>query len=228
MRDSDHERYRLHARLPVHKRRVERATQIVREALELCEAPYIAFSCGKDSAAMMHIVRQVRQDIPARILLWEGESDHIGDFHRVIADWRAMGQQIDVLTLSRESLKAGAGRWGALEATAPCDSVFVGIRRDESRTRRLSICHRGEIYRRVDGIVRVAPVAGLSTEDVAAIIGANRLPCLSIYHEHGFDERTTTRVPRGEVREEFLYNLRERDPGAWSKIIQRFPELARY
>jgi phosphoadenosine phosphosulfate reductase len=38
---------------------------IVEEALGKCRSPYVAFSGGKDSTAMLHLVRSVNPDIPA-------------------------------------------------------------------------------------------------------------------------------------------------------------------
>ena len=36
------------------------AKKIIKEALQKCKNPYVAFSGGKDSTAMLHLVRSVK------------------------------------------------------------------------------------------------------------------------------------------------------------------------
>jgi 3'-phosphoadenosine 5'-phosphosulfate sulfotransferase (PAPS reductase)/FAD synthetase len=51
------------AEMDVHKTKVEEARQIIAKALATHQKPYVAFSGGKDSTCMLHLVLQQKPDI---------------------------------------------------------------------------------------------------------------------------------------------------------------------
>lgn len=55
----------LHGRLRMHKRRVHRARRIIEQALVEMQSPSVAFSGGKDSTVVLHLVRSIAPDTPA-------------------------------------------------------------------------------------------------------------------------------------------------------------------
>ena len=55
----------LHSRKPHFHRNVEKARARITEFLEITDAPYIAFSGGKDSHCCLELVREQRQETPA-------------------------------------------------------------------------------------------------------------------------------------------------------------------
>ena len=215
------ERARLWGRHPTHLRRLERARAAVRRALAEHPTAYVAWSAGKDSGAVLQLAREVRPDIEARILTWP-ETRLLGDYDRVIADWRARGATIVEVGLTRSSVdERVAGRWSALQGDSA--AYLCGLRRDESRTRRIALSMFGDrdgVYRTAGGIVRAAPIQHWTTLDVAAFVQAHAVPVLSVYTDtaEGFDRRTSTRVPRPSVRDAMLADLRERNPAAYAAL----------
>jgi predicted phosphoadenosine phosphosulfate sulfurtransferase len=220
---SEREAALLWARHPTHRRRVAEAEAVVAAALARCARPYVAFSGGKDSAALLWLARRAAPAIPARILLWP-ESHLLGDYDAVLAAWAARGPAVEPLRLTRASLAERAPeRWGRLHAAGGHDAVLVGLRMDESRVRRISLARWGAIHQPAAGPLRVAPLMRWTTLDVAAAIEAHDLPCLSVYREEGYASRTSTRIPREAVRDRALADLRARDPAAWAALRQVYP-----
>lgn len=217
----------LYARLPVHRRHVEHAHSIIRQTLDVCERPFVACSFGKDSAALLHLVRTYRPDIEARFIRWP-ETELLADFDRVIGEWRALGANVVILDLTRSTLDERApGRWDALRNLSPTDGQFVGLRADESRARQITLNAHGHLYRTAAGYWRSCPLARWNTLDVAAYVTLHKLPTLSAYERHGFEARTTSRIPRAQhsIREEALARLREDDPAAYQQLRAMYPEI---
>lgn len=213
----------LHSRLRAFAAKVEGARAIILDGLSACESPTISCSFGKDSAAMMHMVHEIDPTIPAYFLAWEGETEHLGDFERVRADWRARGVDVHVVTRERQSLDEQAtDRW---EAITPGDGYFVGLRADESPHRRRTLRMLGPVYQMASGLVRICPLAKWTDLDVAAYIAAHDLPVLSQYDRDGFEIRTVARVPRESVRPRMMRKLRQTDPTAYNALCARYPEL---
>lgn len=228
MTTPERERYRLHARLPVFHRRLEAAHNIIREGLATCERPFVACSFGKDSAVMLDLVRQHRPDIEARFLRWP-ETDLLGDYPAVIDAWREMGANIQVLDLTRARLdEAVPDRWQQLNALAPADGSFIGLRAQESRVRQIRLGRDGPVaYVQATRMWRICPLARWRTEDVAAYTVSRNLPTLEAYHRKGFEARTSSRVPRNQhsIRQEALFDLRQSNPAAWAQLAQLYPEV---
>lgn len=219
---------RAYARMPSHAKRVDEARRCVEVALEKCAQPYVAFSCGKDSAAMLHMVQQFVPGIEARFIRWT-ESELLDDFERVIREWQARGINLTILDLHRDSIfERGGDRWQQLQELSPCDGYFIGLRAEESRARRMTLKAHGDIYRMANGLLRISPLAWWKTEDVAAYTVTHDLPTLNAYVTDGFDQRTSARVPREEVRSESLTALRIRDPQRWNLLCAKYPEVATY
>ncbi|TCO70255.1 phosphoadenosine phosphosulfate reductase family protein [Rhodovulum euryhalinum] len=215
----------LNARLASHRRKVEKAEAVVKEAISIGKNPYVAFSCGKDSAAMLHLVLKHAPDTVARIILWD-ESKFIGDFDEVIDAWRARGARIEVLRLSRTSLlDKVSDRWEQLQSQDNHDMFFVGLRASESMARKNTLRRHGQLYLAASGLWRVCPLAWMTDMDIASIVETNDLPVLRVYKDHGYSERTATRVPREQVRGEFLSAIQERDPVRYLAFKRAFPEL---
>lgn len=217
----------LWARHPTHLRRVEHSRAILREALGAHPGLYVAWSAGKDSAVCLELAREVRADIAARILTWP-ETRLLGDYDRVIAAWRERGAHIEEVQLNRSRLSDSvANRWWTLHAEAP--GYICGLRADESRVRRITLAKHGQVHLQTSGLrplLRVSPIAWWQTIDVAAFVVARDLPVLSVYSEtpEGFDRRTSSRVPRESVRDDFFTDLQERDPAAMQALHALYPD----
>lgn len=217
----------LNAKTNQYQRKVEAAKAIIDKALSMGRF-YVAWSCGKDSSAMLHLARSVKCDIEARFIRWT-ESQMLDDFERVVSWWQSQGLNLTILDLHRESLDDKVkSRWSILEALSLVDGYFIGFRAGESRGRKMTLAKDGTIYRRNDGMIRVCPLAWWSTIDVASYTLQNGIPILDAYAKDGFDQRTSARVPRESVRHMALADLRNRDIGRFNQLCAAYPEARSY
>lgn len=193
-------------------------------AKERTTQPYVAFSCGKDSAVAAHLARLVWPGAPLRLLCWD-ETALLGDFADVCSAWVERGARVEAITLHRRALDEKIhNRWQAL--TQGADGFVAGLRADESRGRRMSLATHGPLYQAASGLWRVCPVAWFTTVDIAAYILEHDLPILDSYTHDGIMSRTSARVPREEVRDLAIGSLRRRDPAAFNALCAIYPELA--
>lgn len=208
--------------------------------MQSSQRPYVSCSFGKDSAVLLHLCLIQQPDIPVRFLRWEGETDCLGDYDRVVAEWQsrhpALARSLHQVELSRQSMEERtAERWEALRQglepdTALLDTVFLGLRAEESKGRRMTLRSLGPDAILKDGLRRVCPLAWWRTDDIAACTALNQLPLLDAYAQEGFETRTTSRVPRAAhgIRGESLARLRQRDPNGYNQLLARFPELGEW
>lgn len=217
--------YRARSLTAAYSRRIDEALAIIDRALDLCEAPYVACSFGKDSAVLLDLVRRRVPDIEARFIRWP-ETEYLGNYDEVIQAWRDRGANIVILDLQRASLdEKVSGRWKMLREMTPTDGVFIGLRAEESVARRTTLMVHGTLFQSKDGYRRISPLAWWRTIDVAAYITEHDLPTLDTYRQRGFSERTASRIPRAEVRGERLRQIRADDPQAWLGLVQIYPEV---
>lgn len=237
--------YLAHAKLPVHERRLERAREIISEGLARCENPYVAFSAGKDSAAMLWLVLEQNPAVSVRILS-SGETRILHrNFDDVLSWWRERFPEMDMreILIDRvfseewkdadwyESRKAGnQDIQQTMSNSGDFDGAFIGMRRDESPRRKKSLGKYGAIHtyaRPVNGrpMTRICPLADWKTEDVGAACVLYELPLLAAYGG-GLENRTTLRLTGTSFRSNTLENLREEDFEAYIALMERFPELS--
>jgi len=239
--------YLAHAMLPIYKRRIEQAREWTREALELCQNPYVAFSGGKDSAVMLHIVATERPGVDAQILMG-GETRLLHpDIDDVLKWWKSNTSVnlIEVLVDTvfadgwedatfEESYSQFYDGWNKYLHDKGHDGVFIGLRKSEAGNRRRLFRRFGAIHRysenRKDaraGIVLACPLSNLTTADVWAYLIRHDIPTFDAYVDG--DERTKTRLG-WRAMNEFgqLADLRTRNPRGFNEIVARFPELRRF
>lgn len=199
--------------MPTFQRRRDEALEWIRRGLD-GRRMFVALSCGKDSAALLSLVRDVDPSIDSRILLWP-ESEALGNYADTIAAWRATGANVRELHLTRMSLDESVPeRWARLRDLAPCDGHFVGLRAQESRNRRIALARHGILhcYRsgHSAGHWRCAPLAWWSVDDIAAQLYLSEAPLLDTYYAEGLEARTSTRLPRSEARDDAIAMLQRR------------------
>lgn len=228
MRPEERERGRLRAKLGVFQRRLSSARAIIAEGLALAPDSYVAFSVGKDSGVVLDLVREQQPEVEARFLRWP-ETALIDDYDHVIAAWRSRGAHIRELSLTRDrSWEANPDKWRQLAALTPTAGLFLGLRKDESRVRAMSLGRYGPIHRLADGRWRFAPIWDWSTEDVLAWTVTRDLPLLDAYRRHGIETRTTSRIiarDQYSIRENMLRRLREDNPVAYAALRNIYPDL---
>lgn len=251
MRALERAGYLAHLTTAAYGRRLERAKETIREGLARCQAPYVAFSGGKDSCALLLLVLEQWPDAWARILtggetrLLLGNLDDVLDWFRaryprlrleeihvdhVFADgWREVGFW--------EQYETFRGEWRRYLLPGGADGVFTGLRAEESNARRIALGkrepgtrlalwrYRADSTNNVAGLLRICPLDRWTVEDVGALLAAHDAPLLAPYTGGGLEARTHGRLGRTSMRMGQLEELRSRDPAAYNRIVARFPEL---
>jgi len=179
-----------YAQMPEHRQAVREAEEIIACALASCRRPYVAFSGGKDSTCLLHLVLQQAPDV--MVLHW--------DFGRAFVPWpierevlrnaRLLGARH--LRVETSPLYARLGRRARgvlgrhlIGRLVPklkeegYDLAFVGLREEESLRRRRRI----RAGRSIGAIQECWPLASWRWLDVWAYIVSHRLPYLSIYDD---------------------------------------------
>jgi len=202
--------YATHAQLGSFRRRVADAEATLRHFLDICDAPYAAFSGGKDSSACLALLARIgRTDIPvltqADDLDWPEKRAHC---HRVVAglgfhDYTyaeapasALAQLAVMDGVTTARIREREVFWAVVRAFIGARTrtgVILGLRAAESRRRRFVRRRYGRCYRtRGDGLWRCLPVADWSGVDVFALLVAEGVPWFHLYdrdryqppHEH--------------------------------------------
>lgn len=185
--------YQIRARSPSFARKVERSLERMRKFREAADRPYIGWSGGKDSTAVMLLAAEAGYtDMPvltqADDLDWPEKRAHchalvtrlgFGDYEYRESQ-RSAAEQF-------EQAEAGQAITGTFSHVIrqyvrdrSRDGVMLGLRMDESRQRKMTILRRGYVNRADDGW-RCYPIADWSGEDVFALIVSRDAPYMSLY-----------------------------------------------
>lgn len=250
MRPSEKELYEVHSRSRRFRRKMLQADEIIRQSLDKTENPYVAFSLGKDSSAMLFMVARQAPDLTTRIIS-SGETRLLHrNFDEALSWWRKTFPRLDIQEINldrifseewedatwKEQRAASHGDLGREAAKGgndrgPFDCVFMGLRREESKARRWSL--KSPIHRYSDdrkdlnaGMLRACPLAYWTTMDVGALHVRGNIPMLESYEREGLAARTTLRLSKTTVENHnALGDLKRRDMQAYNVLLARFPEL---
>ncbi len=186
MRKRDRERFLAWSQTIWYRERVRRASDIVRRALGEHKSIYVAFSGGKDSTALLHLVMQISPDVSV-IHFDHGRNlvpaRHVREIRKIA---RACGcNTLRIIKRKQQVVdgeyvsKDGSAQWMyRLIARLGYEAVLLGVRRQESIARR----QRGAVYQML-GQVCVAPLFEWQARDVWAYIAEHNLPYLSHYDD---------------------------------------------
>lgn len=241
----------LHARLPAFKRRVDRAKEIIREGLAHSARPYVAFSGGKDSEVVLHLVIQQKPDVD---VIWLHQGAEFPDTEDIIIrlqkEWN-LNLHIEYVKPGLLELLEEYGAYG-LPARAKYrngdiaqrlifepidrlveekgfDGVFMGLRWQESMGR-AHVRYLRNVKK--DGLLHVNPILDWKKEDVWAYITSNKLPYNDIYNKTKFHHRDDIRVApwAGGTTKELgrFVELRYYYPELFNEFAWRFPNVKRY
>jgi phosphoadenosine phosphosulfate reductase len=179
-----------HATTDEYQAALRGAEALVRDAIGRCTRPYVAFSGGKDSTAMLHLVLQQRPE--CEVLHWDYGRYYIPrELHaELVTIPGRVGARALRLESSPEYERLGRTAQNVLgremiEKLLPAmaeegfDMSFVGLRKQESTKRRLRI----DAERMVGPIPECWPLRDWTWMDVWAYIVQHDLPYLSIYDE---------------------------------------------
>lgn len=244
----------IRARMPAHRRAVEGARNLIREALDQGLA-YLSVSGGKDSIALWGLAREVASDLPA----WHIDSGmESPETMAVLGQLPGLRIAHPALDIAEMAEKVGAwgytgpnrlpGEWHWSDAdwkriliedpsAALCREhgytvVLTGCRADESSGRGKRVGRWGAIHGRRDGIVHAWPLAHWTGLDSLAYCHTHGLPISDIYRGPGADppdQRRTGTILGGTYARHGRYaDLRRRHPVLWHQLCDRFPRLAEY
>lgn len=171
-----------------HQQALREANQVIAEALAQSRRPYVAYSGGKDSTVLTHLVLQQCPEI--MVLHWDyGRAFVPEQVHKEIL---AIARQLGVRNLRVETSPLYArlgrratnvlgrhyiGRLLPLLAEEGYDLAFVALRAEESVKRR----HRLAAQRSLGPIPECWPLASWRWLDVWAYLVTHQLPYLSLY-----------------------------------------------
>lgn len=169
--------------------RVREAEDVIREAFDRHLRPYVAFSGGKDSTVMAHMVLQHRPS--TTVLHWDYGAAYVPDpiHEEILGIARHMGARLRLETspLYEQQGRQAVGVLGKHMigwllpklAREGYDASFVGLRSAESGKRRRRI----NSGRSLSDIREYWPMASWSWLDVWAYIVSHGLPYLSVYDQ---------------------------------------------
>jgi len=184
------ETFQLWSQTDQHQRALQSTHETIERALQSATKPYIAFSGGKDSTVMTHLILQHKPDI--MVLHWDYGRAFIPEtIHReILHNARKLGARNLRIETSPLYAKLGRraqnvlgrhliGRLLPQLAREGYDLAFVGLRKQESpkRARRL------RANKPLSTIPECYPLADWDWRDVWAYIVTHNLPCLSLYDQ---------------------------------------------
>jgi phosphoadenosine phosphosulfate reductase len=230
---------RAYARLPAHRHRIDAALTLIDETLTDRKV-VVAFSGGKDSTVLLHLVRRVQ---PQALGLFIDSGAEYPDTYRMVEHYRVhtAHPQLDVITMcrmggywgyrgpllvdpdmefdfTRELLHAPAARF--LSAVG-ADTLAMGLRAAESNARRALAGQRGPVYdAKYDGTTHLCPLMYWSLDDVWAYIAAHDLR----YHE-AYDRLAAAGVAREDQRVSTLLDAGGVSIGRFARLRQLHPQL---
>lgn len=176
------------------------AVEVIKQTLKRFNKPYIAYSGGKDSTALMHMILQFKD---VTVVHWDYGPYFIPrPIEREIIEIARKCGAKDIITLTSSLYrKLGRKARGVLGRhfigieipkliEQGYDAAFLGLRAEESVKRRF----RTEGFYEYDdkGITNVFPIRNWTWRDVWAYIVSNNVPYLSYYDKYapllGYDK----------------------------------------
>lgn len=213
----------LYVQLKQYKYLVQKTNWFIEWALSQVNSPYVSCSFGKDSSVMLDLVVKQIPGIAVNFLC-KSETDLIDDYSKVITWWKK-NRDVDTNRISYLGWLEGSTKTG-IAANMPDngnDAFFVGLRKDESFGRGLSLRKHGKFFKMKSGKIRVSPLADWKVTDIAAYMVANELPVLNAYIREGFEARTTSNIP-SKYPQESIARLKDADISAYNKLLKLLPD----
>ena len=232
--------YLAHAKTKGFSRKIEAAKSLIAGMLKHAEAPYVAFSGGKDSTVCLHLARTVVPATPA--VYWHDEwtlpeTDELVAATPNVRQVAAMVKHAQWFTAwenGPDSLPEGV-EW--LERTKAdgeglwklgYDGAIIGIRADENSNRRKHIRAKGTLfYSAKSQQWQCYPLAGWSTADVWAYLVSRDVPYNRAYvrlAELGISPDRQRLGPFANARALPYGQLALLKQG-WPEMFERFAEL---
>jgi 3'-phosphoadenosine 5'-phosphosulfate sulfotransferase (PAPS reductase)/FAD synthetase len=252
----DSEVYRLHAKLPVFRWRVERSVEIVRQALAVPGVWALSFSGGKDSVAMLDLCIRAGWRGPLFHFWYDetpGENTELAlsmaekhglelhllhvpgawDVFREVGHFFVHPETPEEKAATRRMLAGYKKAVNDYAASQGWAGQFLGLRKAESRARDITLAKKGSLYQTKGRAGwTCCPLAGWSARDVWAYIITHELPYLSRYDAADDPERerseTTWLAAESLWRYGMAARLKREKPEEFNRLTARWPEIRRY
>lgn len=229
--------FRLHANLPSFKKKVVKSKSIIDEFMRKCKNPYVSFSTGKDSSAMLGLVREeynvvaVHVDAGVEMPGCDVVREKFGNVIHHVATPSFM-ELAKKHGLSSEETRKSAS-FQVVSERYGFDGIFMGLRRDESAARSFN-AKRGYIYEKSDGMLVCVPLLDWTMYDVFAYLVTNNLPIHEHYTTHAPFPLEHRRVGsyvssrnRGAEYGRFK-KIKYFYPTLYYELVNELPELKKY
>lgn len=247
MNESRREEYLLYSGLGEFHRKLEQARTIIRRWLDVCECPYVSFSGGKCSTAMLEMAREQAPDAvavfsndewnyPETLELVDATENVARIASTVVHDgWDHDGWFVTwpdgPIGLPEDTTWVDATTGEGIQTYARqkgYDGAGIGLRREESRGRRDHIdCYGTMFWGKKDQVWRCYPLAHWKTRDVWALIVSRDL-----HYNRAYDRLTAMGVPLEHQRigpfNRGIPLLKRGWPDLWGRFAARYPEARRY
>jgi len=185
--------FQMHAELDDYKDRIEASQGLIAEALDRANKPYIAYSGGKDSLVMLHMVLRVCPEVLVEHFYFGKYYFPMGLETEILGIAGTIGaKNIRVDTSSKYDLAGRTSKniyfpemFGRVQPdliSKGYDLAFIGLRREESGKRKRKA---SEPFRWNGKMLECYPLMNLTARDVWTYIVSNDLPYCSHYDRYG-------------------------------------------
>lgn len=244
MRVIDRPEWRLYARMPAYRRRVQRSLARTEAWLSHCQRPYVALSGGKDSTVCLALARTIFPGIQPVYFDDEGELPETTAYLATIPGlirlantayhapgFTAWNYPEPPAHLPDDAIWTGKTPGPVWLAQQGYDGAAIGLRMDENQRRKIHIRSRGRLFERVDnGVWQCYPVAEWTTTDIWTYLAAT-----GTFYNTAYDVMEAAGIALERQRIGPLWTdqaycgaelTRQLWPETWRRFVERFPAAA--
>ncbi|KXZ40025.1 Phosphoadenosine phosphosulfate reductase family protein [Alkalithermobacter thermoalcaliphilus JW-YL-7 = DSM 7308] len=199
--------YIAYSETKTHKQRVQKAKDLIQKILQKHKKPYVAFSGGKDSLCLLHLVYKQNPNID--VMFHDSGVELPESYIQIQKIKETWGINLHVIKSPVNTLDVYKRKKGIFIGAAEDiafnevmgmpikkwsknngnDLAFIGLRKEESKKRRIMLCKNGKyFYCKSFDIYECFPLADWKKEDVWAYIFSN-YPLENLIHPAYFKDR---------------------------------------
>ena len=210
------------ATLPFFRQKIEKAIIVIKEALEIAPA-YVSWSIGKDSTVLLHLVQSIQPNIPV-FYFSHPERDLIDNYSETQEKYCELRKtNLIVIEVEGDHVPKKVSK-AQLWKNYPVN--FLGLRKEESRNRLITLRQNGIIYQYKEKGWRICPLADWRENDIWAYIVSRDLPYLKSYDLGA--TRTTEHISKTTQKQYQVNRLSEYKriaPNYYQYLKQTYPEM---
>lgn len=254
---ADEEYYLMYSHLNSYINKIPKTMSIIKEFLNKCKKPYVAFSGGKDSTVLLHLTRLIKPDIPVMFAnsgaefpdtieyiqylerKWNLDLYEIEPSYTMLEIYEKVGA-FQFKNTHKKLVKGEMKRVLILEPAQQMrelgfDGVLMGLRAEESKGRMFNAKSNGYIYHtKYDDLWHCNPLNNWNTKDIWAYIISSCIPYNKIYDKEWVGGRENIRMAAYAgctsmtiTRGRWAF-LKKHYPEVWREFVKQFPMVASY